>query len=87
MSAGPLTAVIAFIALAVITGNVSMGADDDQMVRKLEDTPKLTVRGEAELNKPADQLQIRAGVVTENREAAEALDENNSRMLALMSQF
>ncbi len=80
MSTLPITVVIVlFLAMAGVTGRLSLA--DDTGARKLEDTPKLTVRGEAELDKPADELQIRIGVVTENREAAEALDENSSRML------
>lgn len=42
--------------------------------------PKLAVRGEAELEKPADQLRISIGVVTEGRDATEVLDENAQRM-------
>ena len=47
---------------------------------KLEDVPRLTVRGEAELEKPADQVRLRVGVITENQDATEALDENSERM-------
>jgi uncharacterized protein YggE len=58
--------------------------DDNDDGRKLEDTPKLTVRGEAELERPADQVRLKVGVVTENREADEALQENNDRMRAVV---
>jgi uncharacterized protein YggE len=65
------------------------GADDDDdddldEGLKLEDTPKLTVRGEAELEKPADQMRLNIGVVTENRDAEEALQENSDRMTAVV---
>lgn len=75
-------ALVAFLALTVATGSAAMG--DDTGGRKLEDTPKLTVRGDVELRRPADELQIRIGVVTESREAAEALDENSARMMEVV---
>jgi len=53
--------------------------------RKLEDTSKLTVRGEAELRKPADQLRLNIGVVTEGDEAASTLRENTDRMKAVVA--
>jgi uncharacterized protein YggE len=46
----------------------------------VEDTPKLTVRGEAELHKPADQLRLRVAVVSEDAAATAALRENSTRM-------
>jgi len=48
--------------------------------RKLEDTPKLTVRGEAQLQRPADQLRLNIGVLTEDKEAGVALKQNNRLM-------
>lgn len=45
-----------------------------------DETPVLSVRGTADVAQPADQLQITIGVVTENREADKALDENSSKM-------
>ena len=42
--------------------------------------PNLTVRGDAQLMKPADQLQISIGVVTENPDAQKALDKNSNNM-------
>lgn len=47
---------------------------------RLADLPKLTVRGEAQLDRPADQLRIQIGVVTEASEAPVALDTNSRRM-------
>jgi uncharacterized protein YggE len=40
----------------------------------------LTVRGKAELSKPADQLRLRLGVVTKSAQAKAALVENSRRM-------
>lgn len=48
--------------------------------RKLEDVPRLTVRGEAKLERPADQARLRIAVTTEDAEAARALDANSKRM-------
>jgi uncharacterized protein YggE/F0F1-type ATP synthase delta subunit len=48
---------------------------------KLEDAPKLTVRGEAELRKPADLLRLQVGVITEDPEATAAVT-RNSRVMA-----
>jgi uncharacterized protein YggE len=42
--------------------------------------PNLTVRGSAELIKPADQLRITIGVVSEDPDAREALSDNSKRM-------
>ena len=42
--------------------------------------PVLTVRGDAQLDKPADELRIRVGVVTESDEATIALQENSRQM-------
>ncbi len=50
-------------------------ADDVEAV-----VPVLTVRGAAQLEKPADQLRIRVGVVTESDEAPTALRENSRQM-------
>ncbi len=46
----------------------------------LEDIPRLTVRGEAVLHKPADQLRVRVGVVTQEAEATASVKENSRRM-------
>ena len=47
-----------------------------------EDKPeiaKLAVRGMAELEKPADQLRLSIGVISEGRDAGDVLDENSHR--------
>jgi uncharacterized protein YggE len=46
--------------------------------------PRLTVRGEAELRRPADQLRITVGVVTESAEAGTAMAENSRKMQAVV---
>lgn len=47
---------------------------------KLEDTPKLYVTGTASIDKPADQVRISVGVVTEDENASEAIAANNELM-------
>jgi hypothetical protein len=42
--------------------------------------PKLTVRGEAELTRPADRLRLTIGVETEDAQVSKALQENTRRM-------
>ena len=54
--------------------------DDEDAARKIADTPKLSVRGQAELTRPADQVRMTIGVVTEGVEAADVLQENTVRM-------
>lgn len=61
-----LVAVLALSAPAV-------ALDDEPLVATL------TVRGDAELQKPADQLRIRISVVTEGFEAQATLEENSRR--------
>ena len=50
-----------------------------------EPAAQLTVRGRAELDRPADQLNIRIGAVTESEEATEAIHRNNDRMNKVVS--
>jgi len=71
-----LTLVIASVAFA----QTEAGEKHDAERPKLEDTPKLSVRGEAELKKPADELRMSMGVVNEAPEATTALGENSTRM-------
>jgi uncharacterized protein YggE len=49
-----------------------------------DEVPKLTVRGGAELQKPADQLRLQVAVVTEDAAATTALAENSRRMEAVI---
>lgn len=77
---------LAALTLAVTAASGHARADDDDAAGgpKLEDTTKLTVRGDAELTRPADQVHLRIGVVTEAEEAAAALEENTTRMNAVI---
>lgn len=45
----------------------------------------LTVTGEAQLERPSDQLTIRLGVVTEGEDAQAAMQENSRRMNAVIA--
>jgi uncharacterized protein YggE len=45
-----------------------------------DDLPKLSVRGEAILNVPADQLRLNIGVVTDAAAADVALDQNSAKI-------
>ncbi len=51
----------------------------------IDNIPKLTVRGAAELHKPADRLLLHVGVVTEDPAATTALQENSRRMEAVIN--
>ena len=53
--------------------------------RKLEDVPRLTVRGEAELERPADQIRLEIGVVNEGAEASQVLRENSAAMNSVVT--
>jgi uncharacterized protein len=72
---------LALAALAVASFTSSAGA---QGVPAMPHIPQLSVRGEAELQKPADELQISLGVVTEASDATAALRENNERAQRVM---
>ena len=75
------TALVALLALALhASASAHDEHDDGGNGPKLEDVPRLTVRGEAELERPADQVQMSIGVVTEGNEAGDALKENNRIM-------
>lgn len=47
------------------------------------DSPTLTVQGSGTIYKAADQFSLTVGVITQNKEADQALDENNQKMNAL----
>lgn len=61
------------------------GLDSTQPAPKLADVPRLTVRGDAELRKPADLLRLQVGVVTEDPEPAAALSRNSRQMQDVIS--
>jgi uncharacterized protein YggE len=71
--------------MGLVLGAVpAVQASEEGQPGRVDDTPKLTVRGEAELHKPADRLQLRVGVVTEDPAATTALQENSRRMEAVI---
>ncbi len=63
------------------TGAALAFTDDSDTNNHHEVLAKLTVRGDAQLHKPADQLRLNVGVVTEATQAGEALQENSRRMV------
>jgi len=77
------------IVAATLVGWAAVGAhaedsDDGSKRRKLEDTPRLTVSGHAELERPADRVTIAVGVTTEAKMAGAALKENTAKMNAVI---
>lgn len=69
------------LCLALAAATTAFGGDGS----KLEDLPRLTVRGEAVLHKPADQLRLRVAVVTEAEEAPAAVSDNTTHMEAVIA--
>ncbi len=67
---------VAFLASICLLQPATLAAADD--VNAV--VPVLTVRGAAQLQKPADQLRISVGVVIESDEAPTALRENTRQM-------
>ncbi|MCZ6735592.1 MAG: SIMPL domain-containing protein [Planctomycetota bacterium] len=63
------------------TGAALGFTDDSNTDDRHKVVAKLTVRGDAQLHKPADQLRLNVGVVTEATQAGEALQENSRRMV------
>jgi uncharacterized protein YggE len=51
------------------------------------DVPKLIVRGEASIFRPADQMEVSLGVVTTSANAQKAIKENNQRMSQVIAQL
>jgi uncharacterized protein YggE len=71
-----------YLALILFLGIFKTG-----LVVGLEDfagIPKLMVRGEARMRKPADELVIQLGVVTQGSLATQALKENNQQMQGII---
>ena len=62
------------IAVLFLLPKVESWADE------FENTPKLVVKGEASIFKPADQMEVSLGVVTAGVNSSQALKENNQRM-------
>ena len=68
---------LTFITLMTLLMTITavFAADDDE-----KEITKLAVRGMAELDKPADQLRLTIGVITENNDASTAMEANARRM-------
>lgn len=73
------------VCLLALLAVVLPAAAQDDAERKLEDTPRLTVRGEAEIVQPADELRISIGVTSEAAKAQPALSDNNGRMAKVVA--
>jgi uncharacterized protein len=76
------------ITLAALLASAAAPAQDQTALPKPERGPivaQLTVRGEAQLERPADQLHLRLGVVTHATEAAQAMQENSRAMEAIIA--
>lgn len=74
------TLVVLTMAAVMASGPMVFAADHV----KSEPVPRLSVRGEALLEVPADQLQLSVGVVTEGDTAQGALEENSIKMKAVV---
>jgi uncharacterized protein len=55
------------------------------IARPAEDVPKLTLTSSAHIKKPADELQMKIGVITLGKTAQEALRENSEKMRAVIA--
>ncbi len=75
-----LTRLFMVVPVTVLAATTVFGHD----AAGLDDLPRLTVRGDAVLHKPADQLRLRVAVVTEGAEAGACVSENNRRMTAVV---
>ena len=78
--------VLIVVALSVTAGCLLQPNVRSQVTQTPETKviPKLSVRGHATLKKPADQLQITLGVVSENLDATRALEENSRKMKVIV---
>lgn len=61
-----------------------IAAAQDGDARRLEDIPRMTVRGNASLDKPADRLLLDIGAVTQQETPSGALQENSRAMDAVV---
>lgn len=74
----PAAAAIVTAALILLPGAAPRPPPEEGA--KLEDLPRITVRGDATLEKPADRLRIQVGVLTEHAEPTQAMADNSRRM-------
>jgi uncharacterized protein YggE len=86
MTRGPFRArTIAMTAaalLAAVGATTARGQDD---TRKADGPPTLRVQGHAQLRKPADQVRMSIGVVTQAEDAGKALADNTVKMNAVVA--
>jgi len=74
--------IIRSILVAAIAVSAALPALADDIAR--QDTPAITVSGEAHLSTPPDLAQIDAGVASEAKTAREASDANNAAMAKVL---
>ncbi len=55
--------------------------------KDIDDTSKLTVRGEATIYKPADQVELNVSVVTQDPDSKKAVQANNEKMRKVIDQL
>ncbi len=65
-------------ALIVCQNNDCFASDFDSL-------PKMSIKGEASIFKPADQMEVSLGVVTAGDDSAKALAENNQKVSKIIS--
>jgi uncharacterized protein YggE len=70
--------VLSAMLLGTVLGRVALGDDQDALV------PSITVVGEGDVQVPPDQVTVTAGVTTEAKTAAEALQANSTKMAELL---
>ncbi len=81
MNAARSSVILGLCLLMMVSGRTfAQDSGEGQSGPKMEDVPKLTVRGKAELEKPADQVRLRIGVITDDVDAGRALRDNTDQM-------
>lgn len=66
--------------LLMSLGAFLMLSNGVSQANELEKIPKLTVKGEASIFKPADQMEVSLGVVSSAEESAQAMEINNQHI-------
>src|SRR5262245_19321011 len=83
---GHAAAAITVLAAALAASPALAQAPGERGERRqpFDSIPKLTVRGQAELSKPADQLRLQVGVQSEGAAAESVLSDNSQKMQAVV---
>lgn len=68
------------LAIIPLLGFSYSNAEISQETLRLQEIPKLTVRGQAQFKKPADELQLNIGLVTSGSDVDSVLRSNNDKM-------